>query len=286
MNQSKRIPIGVYHGQHKALIDTAEWTEMQVNNQQRIKNPGNFCRHRSIYELKGLVKCWECWNYFGQIVGMRFGTGGRGARQICRCGALHDYGARRRSEARQSILLAADAVGINLLDSCDLEKWKHAHSTILAEKMATQVDIYVSRLSIPSEWHHQIQAYYVHPDGLAHFERGVAQLDKRQYAVQQAYEKGQITHAEVVIQNTAIENQKAVFWTRNLVQPAQQVMPLVQDFSLLWKKLGPSEKNSLLRIMFAGLFFDGKGILRWILAHSPFDRWMGMPEGGMIIERE
>ena len=73
------------------------------------------------------------------------------------------------------------------------------------------------------------------------------------------------------------------FWQTSLVD-TDPYGKWLTDFHHLWEYLEPYEKNNLLNLMFGGLFFDGQGQLRWILAHSPFDSLLGLPEGGVILE--
>ena len=71
------------------------------------------------------------------------------------------------------------------------------------------------------------------------------------------------------------------------LQPAARpLIPLLEDFPALWRQLGPEVRRVLLNVMFAGLYFDGESDLRWIQAHAPFDRLLGLSEGGLMIREK
>jgi hypothetical protein len=55
---------------------------------------------------------------------------------------------------------------------------------------------------------------------------------------------------------------------------AQAILPLLGDFPALWAQMTPLEQRTILRDVFSGLYFDGKGTLREARPHAALKELM------------
>ncbi len=277
-NISELIP-----GVHQPMIDAQEWATLQLQNRSRKNHPGTARRPGRVYEFKGVGKCWVCWEMMQKPVPLRGSPGGRNRYPTYRCGALQDWGTKRKKTAQVAIQNAARAAGLEFAHYRDRAAWKDAHHSLSAYDLSLQIEAYLHRFEIPRAWHQTIQAFYMHDDGKLHFESQLHNLRREQVHLQELRQAGNVTMAQFLRQGAELEAKRRAFWLREL-NPSEVALPLLKDFPELWKQLNSAEKNSLLNMMFEGLYFDGHGRLRWILAHSPFDRLLGLPEGGIMLE--
>jgi hypothetical protein len=63
---------------------------------------------------------------------------------------------------------------------------------------------------------------------------------------------------------------------------AKDVLALLEDLPALWQRMEPEQSAVFLRLIFAGLYFDGAGALRKVAVYAPFDKMMGYPPGGTV----
>lgn len=281
---SKRIPKTMHQGLHQPMSSLDEWVAMRLADRAATNNPSGAGRPCQLHELKSVGKCWVCWEMLGITVNLRQSTGGSNHYTLLRCAALQDLGARDRASSREVLLDVAQAAGLELGTPRSLEAWRRAHKAQPADRLAKRLEQFTLRLRIPEEWHIPIQARYLHDDGIIHYQGESVYLNERRLALEQAYARGEITLAELALQKATIAAELRAFWQRRVSRPAQDVLPLLQDFPVLWRLLNPMERNNLLRAMYAAVYFDAQGRIRWILAHSPFDRLIGLPEGGQMFD--
>lgn len=280
---NKRVPIAIHDGKHNAIISDELFLGNQERRKARRSSGSTSTRKRRIYPLKGVGKCWECWITLGEVVGLRGSTGGRNNYALYRCGAHHDRAMSRKGSLPASAQTALENAALNINQSLDLQSWADRHHTLQEKVIMAKVDELLSKINIPQPWHRDILAYIHHPDGILHFEIQVRSFRRQQRELKRLYQLGEIDLAELQIEGAKLQAHIDSFWQTSFAKknPFEQWLT---DFQCLWGHLEPFEKNNLLNLMFGGLFFDGQGELRWILAHSPFDQLLGLPEGGMILE--
>ncbi|MBC8333377.1 MAG: hypothetical protein H8E28_15455 [Anaerolineae bacterium] len=285
MSQSinKRIPLALHDGQHTAIISDELFLENQERRKARRSNPGTATRKRRIYPLKGVAKCWECWESLTEIVGLRGSTGGRNHYAFYRCGAYHDRSMNRKRKTVSAAQAALDRAGLHIHQSLDLQAWAACHHNLQEDVLMPKVEALIAQIVIPPDWHRGILTNIQHPDGILHFEAKVRAFKKQQSDLKRLYQMGEIDLAQLQIEGARLQGRIDGFWQTTLIETRPYEEWLI-DFQILWQRLEPYEINNLLNLMFGGLFFDGQGRLRWILAHSPFDRLLGLPEGGMIMD--
>ncbi len=223
-------------------------------------------------------KCWECYQTFGEIVGLRGSPGGRNNRPRYRCAAIHSRYASRRPRQPDSLLATLKHLELSPAGRQDIQAWQARHHTFLEDKALEDVKSLIFRLEISPEWQRQVLACLHHPDGILYFERQLRDLREKQKTLQRAYRDGEIDLAELQIENARIEARIAAFWRISL-RDAGRYRPYLEDFPALWTFLTSGEQNDLLKIIFKALFFDSRGRLRQALAHAPFDRLLGITLG-------
>jgi hypothetical protein len=280
---NKRVPIAIHDGKHNAIISDELFLQNQERRKARCFSPGNDTRKRRIYPLKGVGKCWECWVTLGEVVGLRGSTGGRNSYALYRCGARHDRAMRRKRKFKSSPQAALERTALQVNQNIDLQTWADRHHTLQEKVIMAIVEDLLGRINIPQAWHRDILAYIHHPDGILHYEIQVRAFKTAQRELKRLYQFGEIDLAELQIEGAKLQAKIDSFWQASF-EKKDPFEKWLTNFHYLWGYLKPFEKNNLLNLMFGGLFFDGQGKLRWILAHSPFDQLLGLPEGGMILE--
>lgn len=276
----KNTPIALHEGQHEAIVSSEMFLRNQERRKRRKSVPRNSNRKSRIYPLTGVGKCWECWQSLGEVVNLRGSKGGSIGYSLYRCGAKQDRGSSVRPKAKRSTLENAE---VEIKQALDIDDWLERHHTLKEDLLMAEVKDILFNFEIPQSWHRHIIAYTQHPDGLLHFQVQVQALRDRQSRITALYNAGEIDMAEVQLKGAKLQAQIDSFWAEALQDDGTQDH-LLTDLPQLWNRLQRGEKKSLLKVMFNGLFFDGQGRLRLILAHSPFDRLLGLPEGGMFLE--
>ena len=272
----KRKPIAIHPGQHKALIPQELFLKNQEILASRRSLPTKSGRPARRYVLRGVGKCWECYQSFGEIVGLRGSPGGRNNRPRYKCAAIHSRYASRRPKNPNSLLATLEHLELSIRGRQDVRAWQARHHTFLEDKALEDVKALIFRLEISPDWQRQVLAYLHHPDGILYFNRQLRSLREMQATVQRAYRNGEIDLAELQIENARIEAQIAAFWRMRLPH-RERYQPCLQHLPSLWERMTSAEQNGLLTIIFEALFFDNQGRLRWAVAHAPFDRLLGIP---------
>ena len=280
---NKRAPIALHDGQHQAIVSDTLFLQNQERRKARRTHPGNSKHKRRVYPLKGVGKCWECWECMGEVVGLRGSTGGRNSYAFYRCAARHDRGMSRKPKAKPTAQVAVERVELKAHRHDDLQTWLVRHHNLQENHLMPQVDALLERFEMPQEWQRRVLAYLHHPDGILHFEAQVRGFQQQQGYLKRLYQAGEIDLAKLQLEGAILQAKIDAFWETTFDQ-VDLFEAEISDFQDLWGKLQPFEVNNLLNLFFEGLFFDGQGRLRWILAHSPFDRLLGLPEGGMMVE--
>ncbi len=276
----KNTPIALHEGQHEAIVSSEMFLRNQERRKRRKSVPRNSNRKSRIYPLTGIGKCWECWQSLGEVVNLRGSKGGSNGYSLYRCGAKQDRGSSARPKAKRSTLENAE---VEIKQTLEIDAWLERHHTLKEDLLMAEVKDVLFNFEIPQSWHRHIIAYTQHPDGLLHFQVQVQTLRERQSRITALYNAGEIDMAEVQLKGAKLKAKIDSFWAQALQDDGTQDQ-LLSDFPQLWSQLRPGEKKSLLKVMFNGLFFDSQARLRLILAHSPFDRLLGLPESGKFLE--
>ena len=228
--------------------------------------------------------CWECHRYGIREASLRGSTGGKG-KEYYRCSTVHDQYKSRGKPDAEMLAELLPAAGLNGAQPVKLGDFMECHHSLPSDQLLAQVDALVGRLHIPNEWHDSILAYHLDADGMARFERERYNVQKEMERLRQLYRLGHISLADFEGQTAGLQT-----YLENLqpgLQPAARpLIPLLEDFPALWRQIGPEVRRVLLGVMFAGLYFDGESRLRWIQAYAPFDRLLGLPEGGLMLEEK
>ena len=280
---NKRVPVSLHNGQHQSIVSDTLFLQNQERLKARRTHPGNSKQKRRVYPLKGVGKCWECWECLGEIVGLRGSTGGRNRYAFYRCAARHDRGMSRKPTAKSTAQAAVERVELKAHRHDDLQNWLARHHNLKENHLMPQVDALLARFAMPYEWQRRVMAYLHHPDGILHFEAEVRGIQKQQGYLKRLYQAGEIDLAKLQLEGAILQARIDAFWGTTF-DPAKLIEADLSNFQHLWERLQPFEKNNLLNLIFEGLFFDGAGRLRWILVHSPFDRLLGLPEGGLMVD--
>lgn len=279
-NGNPRVPLEIQQGHHKPLISKHLWEKNIKMRKKKVSSPGNSKRKRRIYPLTSVGYCWECLNTEGRRSSLR-GSTGRGTNRYYRCGYIQDRGVKR---AKLNKIQNTDT-GPNqklevLRTDTRFEELAAQHKTLRSDELEPNVSELVSQLSIPAEWHELIMSYYLSDEGMTEFEYEGHNLRQALARYQNLYVDGHISKAEF--------DEQALHLTRQLdtLKPsadpdAREILPLLDDFGALWMQLTSAEQRGLLDVIFEGLYFDHQGELRKIAPHTPFDKLLGLPEGGV-----
>jgi len=120
------------------------------------------------------------------------------------------------------------------------------------------------RIQIPEEWLEIILSYVVTKHGMTDYERNNYNLTCELDRLQKLYMWGDLSEAEYVEVSSRIKGEIENLKPSHDIA-AKRAIPLLVDFSKLWKVLLPIEQKAILKTIFAGLYFDGQGNLRKII---------------------
>ena len=179
--------------------------------------------------------------------------------------------------------MAETAEKVNLIATPAGKKGKkdNPHRVMRSDVLLPQVDALMERLVIPPEWYDLILAYYLHEDGMPAFEREGYNLRQELDRLRDLYRTGFIDRSEFQTKALWIENQLAKL--KPTARPeAQHLIPLLKDFPALWRRMRPEHKRAFLNAIFEGLYFNSERQLYMVLARSPFDKLLGLPEDGIL----
>jgi len=274
-NGSKRAIIELNTGQHQALISVALWQSNQQLRKRKFKTPVNQGNPTREYLLTGVGCCWECHAWDGRKASLR-GATGVGSYTYYRCATLHDLYKTRRKRKPEEADPTLPAVGLTAGPGGMGSELPDRHKANLrTEILEEQINQLVENMVIPEDWYEGILAYYLSDDGMSEFEMQGYNM-RQELARQRAlFRQGHITQAEYEEAYLRINRYLQQF--KPSARPeAREVIPLLQDFAGIWRKMNLAERRAILQTMFTGLYFDAEGQLRKASANSPFDRLLGL----------
>ena len=274
-NGSRRTIAEMNTGQHQALISVSLWQSNQQLRKHKYKSPLSNGKPIHEYLLTGTGCCWECHTWDGRKASLRGVTGSAG-NTYYRCATLHDE---YKSRSKQSSAEAAEelpAVGLQSEKNAEIEQLLARHKASLrSDLLEAQINRLVEALVIPEEWHETILAYYLSNDGMSEFEREGYNMRQELTRQRALFRQGHITQAEYEEAYLRINRYLQQF--KPSIRPeAQEALPLLGDFSALWRQLNLTERRAILQAMFSGLYFDAECQLQKSAANSPFERLLGL----------
>lgn len=265
---SARQILEIQQGQHEALISVETWQLLQQIRKGKHKTPTTSSRPRNEALLTGVAQCWECYQHDGRVASLRGSTGSKNATRYYRCATLHNRYVKKSKRETSVLNPQTDYLTDNLLA-------RHTRSCLNAEQMEAQLQVQIEKLTIPTEWHETIMAYYLSSEGLSAFEREGHNLRASLARYRQLYLVGHIDQAEFDTQALHI-GRKLQALKPSARTEAQGILPQLQNFSELWKQLTNGEKRNLLGKMFQAIYFDSQGNIQEVMAHTPFKELLGL----------
>jgi len=262
--KDRRTPMDFVPGNHEPLYPFDVWKANQQLRRSKKRVAVVDGQLKRVYLLSGTSRCHVCYEYDHRDVSLRGSINGSG-KPIYRCAALIDRSMlRRKSGENADPNLEQDDAFQALME-------KHDHFAIPGDLVERQVVDLVKRLQIPLEWHERILAYYLSDDGMSEFERRGYGLRKEMERVRELFQAGQIDRLEF--------NQEALRIGGQLkrLKPAAhpeavRILPLLNNWPSIWKKMNGLEQRIILRIVFGGIYFSETGLLKECEINSPFDR--------------
>lgn len=259
-NFSRRKAESYSEGRHIPLYGIELFN---LNQQIRLsKNHSSASVNKSnrIYILSGIARCYECWEKNPQQpkVNLRGVTGKNHI--YYRCAAQQESYSKNKKV--DDSLCPSNRQG----EKVDLYL---SHKSLPANKLEEEIQKLLIRIQIPEEWIEIILSYVVTKYGMTDYERNNYNLTTELGRLQKLYIWGQLSEADYSEAATRIKNDLDNLKPSHDMA-AKRAIPLLIDFSKLWKVLLPIEQKAILKTIFAGLYFDGQGNLRKIIPQPLF----------------
>ncbi len=272
---SRRSILEMHPGRHEGIVPLSLWQSNQQERRSRGNTPQTDGRRVHDYLLTGVGYCWECHAWDGRQATLR-GITGRGDYCYYRCATVQEEYKTRKKPDPQIFSEVLTTVGMSANEQIEMQNLVQRHRSSLQQKLLEeQVNRLVEQLIIPEEWYESILAYYLSDHGMNEFELQSFNLRQELTRQRELFKRGHITQAEY--------EQAFLYIDRQLqkLQPSAHpevhgVVPLLSDFGALWQQMTLTERRAILQTMFAGLYFDNQHQLCKALAHSPFDRLLGL----------
>jgi hypothetical protein len=256
-----------FPGKHESLISYELWQENQSIRKSKKQTPTNAGKSARVFPLSGIAQCWECLPFTrpGRTVPLRGSTNGSNKR-VYRCAGLHG-----RQKDRDNRI---DLTTIELISHPDRNavrlRERHTLPSLPAEKLEGQIDELLSKLILPEDWYEQIIAYAVSDDGMGTYTSKRHNLEIEMVKFIEQHSMGAIDSAELKNHQLRIAAELSRL-TPQTHPITSEIMPLLEEFPQLWRRMAPREQRALLGIIFDRIYFDGKGQLQEARIHAPFD---------------
>jgi hypothetical protein len=268
---NKRNPFEYIPGQHEPLYSVHLWRQNQQLRKNKAPHSVSTRKKWHSYPLTGIAKCWECWQWEQRPVNLRGSTGGKGI-PYYRCATMHDRYKQRNRPSKGAGAVPLATIGLEAKSQSDMEDLRSRHHSLRQDQLWPQVLSLLEHFTIPATWHNRILAYYLSDEGLSDFEWQGHNLRRKLNRLRNLYLEGFLTLAD--FEARALETRQQLDILKPASQPqTQAVRSRLRNFGEIWQELGAPEQRSLLKVCFAGLYFDGQGQLRRVQAHAPFDEF-------------
>ena len=264
-----RHPDKVYKGVHEPLYPFELWMENQQIRSSKAHTPITAGKPTRTYMLSdGVGFCWECSQYGLRRAGLRGSTNGSGQHSY-RCATLHDQYKKGTPAFPDATPL--DVAGILPTSETNFSNLieRHVHPTLSAVELERQTEALLCKLTLTSEMMELVLAYYLSDDGMSEF------IIKRRNLFLEM-ERALTQHALGLLDDNDLEScRDRVLIELDKLRPdnqpeAGEIIALLHDFPTLLSQMTPLEKRTILRDVFAGIYFDGQGKLREARPHAPF----------------
>ena len=276
---NKREAIEYIPGQHEALYSVQLWKQNQQIRANKSPNIVSTRKKTSRYPLSGVAKCWECWQWDRKRASLR-GSSSNGI-PYYRCATMHDQYKKRNRKNAKITSKTLTSNGLEITSQGEQATLKNLHHTLRQDRLWPQVLDLLKNFSIPEDWYNRILAYYLCDEGMTEFEWQSYNLRRELERLRDLYLGGHLTSAD--FEAKAVQISRKIQSLQPISQPqTQEILPLLQDFDEIWEQLEITEQRALLKVLFEGLYFDGQGILRRALAHSPFDDLLDLKRDGLL----
>lgn len=212
---------------------------------------------------------WECYQHdSGHRASLRGSTNGSGQHSY-RCATLHDRHKTRKSNIPDDAALSATNItSAGKTDFADLIA-RHTRPILPARELERQAEALLSKLTITPEMTEQIMAYYLSDDGM-----GAFILRKKNLFLEM--ERVLTQHTLGLLDDNDLEARRNyVLAELDKLKPAarpeaREILPLLADFPALWAQMTPLEQRTIMKDIFAALYFDGQCKLVEALPHASF----------------
>jgi len=266
--RDRRTPLNLVRGQHEPLYPFEVWKQNQQLRMAKKKTPTQGGKPAHIYLLTGIARCAMCEEEDGRVASLRGTTNGSG-NQTYRCATICDRHHSHRSKADlEHILPTSEFIAHGTPEFGDLIK-RHSRTSLPANELDAQATALLQKFTIPSDWYDRILAYMFSEYGMSEFERQGHTLYREFERYKTLYLDGHISQDEYDQQAarmaSALDKLKPT--TRS---EAREILPLLADFPSLWEQMTPLEKRTILKDIFACMYFNGQGKLVEARPHAPF----------------
>lgn len=273
--RNKRQPQVLQKGLHEPIYSQALWESNMQLRAAKGNTPTKMARPRKEYLLTGIGRCWVCLEQKGEQVGFR-GSTGDNQLQYYRCATVQEK-AKGKGKVEQADL--ATLTGVSPQSKTGWGQLIANHkSTMRADLMEGEIEKLITQLVIPEDWYELILAYYVSDHGMADFERESYNLRQELNRAKELYTNGFINLAQFQERALCIRNELEKLKPSSCPE-ALQVLPLLSNFGQVWASCSAGEKRRLLKVVLLAAYFDASSSVRMVLAHSPFDHLLPIPQG-------
>ena len=272
--RDRRQPERMEIGQHEPLYPALIWKRNMQLRASKRGTPTTQTKPGRTYLLSGIARCWECYEHDGRNAGLRGSQNGSG-HQKYRCATLLDK--HHYTPAKVDAKNVHENAGIVPSSKCKNDDLLLLHPKIalFADKLDEQVSQLVERLVVPAEWHEGIAAYYLSDKGMSEYETRSRNLHQELERYKTLLLSGHIDKAEFDEHGLRLHREIQKLQP-SASKEARAILPMLDDFQNLWRQFNTVERRALLKVMFSGLYFDKQGVLRKVVAYSPFDKLLGL----------
>jgi hypothetical protein len=266
--KDRRTPLNIVRGQHEPLYSIEIWKQNQQLRTAKKQTPTQGGKPAHIYLLTGIARCAMCNEEDGRVASLRGTTNGSG-NQTYRCSTICDRHHYHRSRANlRSGRPTSELTAHGTPEFGALIK-RHSRTCLPANELDAQATALLQKFTIPTDWYDRILAYMFSEYGMSDFERQGHALYRELERYKTLYIDGHISQDEY--EQQARRTASALAKLKPAARPeVRDMLPLLADFPSLWEQMTPLEKRTILKDIFACMYFNGQGKLVETRPHAPF----------------